>query len=85
MDNPEKLATQIIEDEGKQSKNTTQSQRISQDGTQNVKTHNRTTQKTKNISNTDPTKTFLIFTVKFSFHYYLVTFYYRHRQFPVET
>jgi hypothetical protein len=85
MDNPEKLATQIIEDEGKQSKNRTQSQRISQDGTQNVKTHNRTTQKTKNISNTNPTKTFLIFTVQFSFHYYLVTFYYRHRQFPVVT
>jgi hypothetical protein len=29
----------------------------SQHGTQNVKTHNRTTQqKTKNMSNTDPTK-----------------------------
>ena len=27
-----------------------------QHGTKNVKTHNRTTQKTKNMSNTDPTK-----------------------------
>jgi hypothetical protein len=30
--------------------------RISQHETQNVKTHNRTTQKTKKMSNTDPTK-----------------------------
>jgi hypothetical protein len=28
----------------------------SQHGTQNVKTHNRTTQKTKKMSNTEPTK-----------------------------
>ena len=30
--------------------------RTSQQGTQNVKTHNRTTQKTKKMSNTDPIK-----------------------------
>ena len=30
--------------------------RTSQHGTQNVKTHNRTTQETKKVSNTDPTK-----------------------------
>jgi len=32
------------------------SQRTPQQGTQSVKTHNITTQKTKKISNTDPTK-----------------------------
>ena len=32
------------------------SQRTPQKGTQSVKTHNITTQKTKKISNTDPTK-----------------------------
>ena len=32
------------------------SERISQHGTQNAKTHNRTTQNTKKMSNTDPTK-----------------------------
>ena len=32
------------------------SERASQHGTQNVKTDNSTTQKTKKISNTDPTK-----------------------------
>jgi hypothetical protein len=38
----------------------------SQHRTQNVKTHNRTTQKTKKMSNTDPTKktVLLIYTVK---------------------
>ena len=36
------------------------SQRISQHGTQNIKTHNRTTQKNpKKMSNTDPTKTWV--------------------------
>ena len=32
------------------------SEQTSQHGTQNVKTHNRTTQKSKKMSNTDPTK-----------------------------
>ena len=32
------------------------SQRTSQHGTQNIKTHNRTTQETKKMCNTDPQK-----------------------------
>jgi hypothetical protein len=52
-------------DEEKQNKNTTQhnmcwtplyANKHKSHGTQNVKTHNRTTQKTKKMSITDPTK-----------------------------
>ena len=51
MNNPEKLATYGTHDEEKENKNTRivcmrESQRISQHGTQNVKTHKRTIQKT---------------------------------------